>query len=381
MDALALPALPFTSEAGGDGLAPDHGRSGLVRSSSRNGDSARDVFYEIHARGPAINNAGRTPDMPTAEQTRAVVVDSNFPGRLRISPVPIQAKNPTDVTVRVTAISLNRGEVKRALMAAEDGWRPGWDFTGIVEDAVAQGSGPKIGARVVGMLASGAWAERIRAPSVSLAEIPEGVTEAQAATLPVAGLTALHALRKGGLLLGRKVLIDGASGGVGHLAVQLAKASGAIVYGHVRREDQRDAVVKSCTGGVVIGATLEAARASGPYDLILDSVGGTTLAAALTMLRTAGTCVTFGVSEAPNSTIESGVFFRQGGVKLYGLILFDELMRVEPAGEGLSVLLRQVQQKLLVPQIEIEAPWTEISKIAQQIVDRKYLGKAVLRVG
>ena len=130
----------------------------------------------------------------------------------------------------------------------------------------------------------------------------------------------------------------------------------------------------------MIGATLEAARASGPYDLILDSVGGTTLAAALTMLRTAGTCVTFGVSEAPNSTIESGVFFRQGGVKLYGLILFDELMRVEPAGEGLSVLLRQVQQKLLVPQIEIEASWTEISKIAQQLVDRKYLGKAVLRV-
>jgi len=319
--------------------------------------------------------------MPTAEQTRAVVVDSHFPGKLRISPVSIQAKSATDVTVRVTAISLNRGEVKRALTAAEDGWRPGWDFTGIVEDAVVEGSGPKIGARVVGMLASGAWAERIRAPSVSLAEIPEGVTEAQAVTLPVAGLTALHALRKGGLLLGKKVLIDGASGGVGHLAVQLAKASGAIVYGHVRREDQRDAIVKSCTGGVVIGAILEAARASGPYDLILDSVGGTTLATALTMLRTAGTCVTFGVSEAPNSTIESGMFFRQGGVKLYGLILFDELRRVEPAGEGLSVLLRLVQQKLLVPQIEIEASWTEVSKIAQQLVDRKYLGKAVLRVG
>src|SRR5215510_4541696 len=107
--------------------------------------------------------------MPTAEQTRAVVVDSNLPGRLRISPVPMHAKGPTEVTVRVTAFSLNRGEVKRALTAAEDGWRPGWDFTGIVEDTVAEGRGPKIGARVVGMLTSGAWAERIRAPSVSLA--------------------------------------------------------------------------------------------------------------------------------------------------------------------------------------------------------------------
>ena len=72
---------------------------------------------------------------------------------------------------------------------------------------------------------------------------------------------------------------------------------------------------------------------------------------------------------------------RQGGVKLYGLIQFDELVRIEPAGEGLAVLLRQVQQKLLVPQIEVEASWTEVGKIAQQLVDRKYLGKAVLRVG
>ena len=88
--------------------------------------------------------------MPTAEQTHAVVVDSNFPGRLRISPVPIQAKGLSDVTVRVTAISLNRGEVKRALTVAEDGWRPGWDFTGIVEDTVAEGKGPKIGGRIVG---------------------------------------------------------------------------------------------------------------------------------------------------------------------------------------------------------------------------------------
>ena len=91
--------------------------------------------------------------------------------------------------------------------------------------------------------------------------------------------------------------------------------------------------------------------------------------------------MTFGVSEAPNSSIESGVFFRQGGVKLYGLILFDELMRVEPAGKGLSVLLHLVREKLLVPQIEIEASWSEIGKIAQQLVDRQYPGKAVLRVG
>ena len=64
-------------------------------------------------------------------------------------------------------------------------------------------------------------------PSHAVAALPDKVTDAQAATLPVAGLTALHALRQGGLLLGRKVLVDGATGGVGHLAVQLAATAGA----------------------------------------------------------------------------------------------------------------------------------------------------------
>jgi NADPH2:quinone reductase len=73
------------------------------------------------------------------------------------------------------------------------------------------------------MLAAGVWAEPIRALSVSLAEMPDGVTEAQAATLLVAGLIALHVLCKGGLLLGKKVLIGGASGGAGRLAVQISK--------------------------------------------------------------------------------------------------------------------------------------------------------------
>ena len=93
----------------------------------------------------------------------------------------------------------------------------------------------------------------------------------QAATLPVAGLTALHALRQGGLLLGRKVLVDGASGGVGHLACQLAAAAGALVWGHVRREEYRAAVAEWCGERVVLGRDLAAAKPHGPFWLILDS--------------------------------------------------------------------------------------------------------------
>ena len=314
------------------------------------------------------------------ESIRAVVVDPSSDARLALSDVALPVAAPGDVTVRVTAISLNRGEVNRALSQPEVGARPGWDFAGVVEAQAADDGGPPVGTRVVGMLPSGAWAERLRAPSHAVAALPDGVSDAQAATLPVAGLTALHALRQGGLLLGRKVLVDGATGGVGHLAVQLAATSGAVVYGHVRRPEQKAMIAEWCGDRIIVAPDLRAAASSGPFHLILDSIGGSALSAALTMLQPNGTCVHFGVSGSPTSTIESGAFFRQGGVKLYGLILFHELRQVEPAGPGLAVLAQEVAQRRLRPHIDIEAPWTDIASIARRLIAREFPGKAVLHV-
>src|SRR6516162_129340 len=206
------------------------------------------------------------------ETVRAVVVDPSSPLGLSLKPVELAAAAQDEVTVRVTAISLNRGEVRRATSQGKPGDRPGWDFAGVVETHAADGSGPPAGSRVVGLLASGAWAERVRVPSDAVAPLPAAVTDAQAATLPVARLTALHSLRQGGLLLGRKVLVDGATGGVGHFACQLALAAGAIVSGHVRREEQRAQVAEWCGGRAIIGRDLSAAKGEGPYWLIVDSL-------------------------------------------------------------------------------------------------------------
>jgi NADPH:quinone reductase len=314
-------------------------------------------------------------------ETRAVVVDPSSNERLAIRTVPLAVANQDEVTVRVRAISLNRGEVNRAVRSAEAGWRPGWDFAGTVEVTAPDGGGPSVGTRVVGILPSGAWAETIRVPKDSVAALPDGVTDAQAATLPVAGLTALHALRQGGLLLGRKVLIDGASGGVGHFACQLATASGAIVYGHVRNAKFQAMVAEWCGERTIVAPDLTAAAAFAPFHLILDSVGGSALGAALGMLRADGTCVTFGVSESPNATFDSGAFFRSGGSRLYGLVLFPELKKVEPASEGLALLAGMIARGALRPRIEIEAPWTEIGAVARQLLDRSFMGKAVLHLG
>src|SRR5438477_12852534 len=214
-----------------------------------------------------------------SQTVRAVVVDPAAPGKLGIKPVELRDPDRDEVGVKVTAISLNRGETRRALQVAEAGWRPGWDFVGLVETPAADGSGPKQGTRVVGLLPSGAWAERVNCRTHAVAALPDAVGDAEAATLPVAGLTELHALRQGGLLFGRKVLVDGASGGVGHLACQLARAAGAQVWGHVRREGHRAAVAE-CGAQVAIGPSLAAAKPYGPLWLMVDSVGGSERSAA-----------------------------------------------------------------------------------------------------
>ena len=314
------------------------------------------------------------------QRIRAIVVDPAAPGRLAIKPVELRDPDRDEVGVRVTAISLNRGETRRALQAAEPGWQPGWDFAGVVETAAVDSSGPKPGTRVVGILPSGAWAERVNCRTHAVAALPDAVSDAEAATLPVAGLTALHALRQGGLLLGRKLLVDGASGGVGHLACQLAAAAGAFVWGHVRREEHRAAVTEWCGDRVVLGADLSAAKPYGPFWLILDSLGGSALSAALGMLQPGGTCVTFGVSAASTATFESREFFGTGGARLYGLTLFHELMSVERAGIGLELLAELIAAKKLRPQIAVEASWSEIGTIARRLLDREFTGKAVLHI-
>jgi NADPH:quinone reductase-like Zn-dependent oxidoreductase len=314
------------------------------------------------------------------QQIRAIVVDTDAPGRLAIKPVQLRDPDRDEVGVRVTAISLNRGETRRALQVADPGWRPGWDFAGIVEAEAADGSGPKAGTRVVGLLPSGAWAEKVNCRSHAVGALPDAVSDAQASTLPVAGLTALHALRQGGLLLGRKVLVDGATGGVGHIACQLAHAAGAYVWGHVRRPEHRAAVAAWTGGRYVVGRELSAAKDHAPYWLIVDSVGGSALQAALGMLAPNGTCVTLGISEGPTVTFESRDFFGTGGARLYGLTLFHELMSVERAGIGLGLLAGLIEAGKLTPQIAIEAKWSEVGAIARRLIDRDFTGKAVLHV-
>ncbi len=304
---------------------------------------------------------------------RAVVVDPEAPGRLVIRPVAEPVPDRGEAIVRVRAISLNRGEVRRSGMA-QAGWRPGWDLAGEIARAAADGSGPRVGTRVVGLLPEGAWAERVAVPAHALAELPDTVTLTQAATFPVAGLTALHALAKRGQILGRRVLVTGATGGVGDFAVQLARLGGAHVTASARRADQTPALRRLGAHEVVVG---DAIPPSPKYDLVVDSVGGRTLGTALAALERGGVCVTLGVSAAAEVTFDARNFFVAGRTTLYGFYLFTELGS-EPASVGLRRLADLVAAGQLAPHVSLERPWAEIAQVAQDLMARRFPGKAVL---
>jgi NADPH2:quinone reductase len=310
---------------------------------------------------------------------RAVIVTAER--RLQLQEVADPVPLPSEALVRVQAISLNRGEVRRSRTLSPPGARLGWDVAGVVEQAAADGNGPKAGERVVGMVTQKGWAERVAVPAHALAALPSAVTLAQAACLPVAGLTALYALDRGGGLVGKKVLITGASGGVGHFACRLARLGGADVVAAIRAPAQADLVLGYGAHRVtVIGDEPARAAAEGPYDLIVDSIGGESLGASLTMLAANGLCVFVGISSVPEVRFDASKFFWAGGASLYGMILFREVVTREPAGQGLKRLLRFVADGSLVPDIALERPWTEIDAVAEQLMQRSYAGKAVLHL-
>lgn len=267
-------------------------------------------------------------------------------GRLELQETAEPVPRSDELLVQVEAISLNRGEVRAAT--------PGWDVAG----TVIGGEGFAPGTRIAAILRGGAWAERVAVPAFNAALVPDEVPLTIAATLPLAGLTVMRAFAVGGPLLGKRVLITGASGGVGMLASQLATLGGATVVG-VRTADE----------------------AEGTFDFILESAGGASLAAAIAKVASGGTVVTIGNSSEQETTFNARTLYAKGGASIYGLLIFEEVANRRIGGRELAYLLELTRTGALKPVIEVERSWRELDATLQDLAARRFHGKAVLRVG
>jgi NADPH2:quinone reductase len=294
---------------------------------------------------------------------------------LRVREVPDPQPSATEALVRVSATSLNRGEIAR-IRNAPAGQQIGWDVVGVIERPAERGAGPPAGTTVLGLVDSGAWAELAAVPVDYLAPVPDGVTPAQAACLPLAGMTALRALALGGFPVGNNVLITGASGGVGHLAVQIARAAQMTVTGLIRNPEANAPAAAACHHVV-----RDIRDAHGPYEHVLDGVGGEVLTHCLDVVAPGGTVVSYASTLMEPAALGPRWFGAHVGTTLRSMLIFVELRHTQSALSDLGKLCALVSAGILKPHIDVEADWSRGGELAQDLLARRVTGKIVLHIG
>ena len=297
------------------------------------------------------------------------------PQVLQLVDVPIPSLSLGEVLVRVEAAGVNPTDWKSRATGGRGFWRDpailGFDIAGVVE-TVADGShllSP--GDRVFGMprfpLPAEGYAQYAAAPARQLARIPAGLTFSAAATLPLAGLTALQALEEAGNLVpGQSVLVCAAGGGVGRLAVQIAVALGAVVTACARTERHGDAiraganVIKAADDGTPARPSL--------HDVVIDPFGGQRTAVLLDWCTPGGILV----SLIPRTDPEVQDAASRRGIVLRRVV-------VEPSGAGMERIAAWVDQGHLRPHAALALPLADAAR-AHRVGERGGLdGKIVLQ--
>jgi NADPH:quinone reductase-like Zn-dependent oxidoreductase len=208
-------------------------------------------------------------------------------------------------------------------------------------------------------------------PTENLAILPDSVEFGSAAALPVAGVTALQALRRLGPVLGRRVLITGASGGVGRFAVQLAARAGAQVIAAVGSKARGAGLRDLGAAEVVVGL----ADITEPVLGVLDNVGGQLLAEAFSLVGDGGSAQSIGMASNQPTTIDFEAERLSGARKS-----LEPFTVRTPFGPDLGYLMALLAAGEIDAQIGLRSSWNEVSAAAAALLDRRVAGKAVLDV-
>jgi NADPH:quinone reductase-like Zn-dependent oxidoreductase len=272
-----------------------------------------------------------------------------------------------EVLVRVKAASVNAVDWKYRSGQAEKELPAilGNDISGTVESSNADGFSE--GDRVFGFAASGGYAELATTPAAAVALKPDDVSFEDAAAIPVAGLTAWQALfDKGAVADGRRVVIAGAAGGVGHFATQFASMAAAFVIG-VGSSRNRDFVLGLGADEYVDYTQQDVTEAVSDIDAAFDAVGGETTASLVPTLREGGILVT--IANAPPEAAAN-----ERGARA-------ELLMLSPNPEQLTRVAQLIEDDDIRVEIAETFPLTEVQRAHELSESGHVRGKLVLSVG
>ncbi len=239
----------------------------------------------------------------------ALVADRSSRDGFTVGRAPVPRPRDSEALVDVRASSVNPADLS-FIQGASDGAVLGYELAGVVRQAAADGSGPAAGERVAGMVMGGAWAETAAVPVAQLGKLPAGLDVEEAATLPISAVSALRALRSAGPVLGRRVMVTGASGSVGAFATQLGAIGGASEVIAVARDPQAGQRLLGL-GATEVVTSPTAAR--GLVDTVIENVGGTTLTEAFGQLAAGGTLVSVGRASGADIVLSAEDLQGDGG--------------------------------------------------------------------
>ncbi|QMU74214.1 NADP-dependent oxidoreductase [Streptacidiphilus sp. P02-A3a] len=283
---------------------------------------------------------------------------------------------PSEVLVRVRAAGMNPTDWKHRTFSGLVGKLPlvlGWDVSGVVESVGFGVTLHKVGDEVFGMLpyphGVGSFAEYVVAPARALVRKPEGIDHVQAAAIPLAALTAWQGLVDvADVQPGQRVLIHAAAGGVGHLAVQIAKQLGAHVIGTASAP--KHGLLRELGAEELIDYRTEDFTAIDPVDVVFDAIGGETATRSLKALKPGGKLVSIAVSSFPADLPEQAAAL---GVDTYAML-------VEADQAGMRAISDLVTAGRLRAVIEADYPLAQAAKGHELGDTGRVTGKIVLTV-
>ncbi len=312
------------------------------------------------------------------------------PEVLQLDEVETPKPQPGEALIKIAAAGVNYADTRRRigqyLEATPLPYIPGSEIAGTVV-ALGEGvpaDGPvRVGSRVMSLCASGGYAEYIALPARTLAPAHDALDMTEAAALPLQGLTAYHTLHTSARMQpGESVLVNAAAGGVGTLAVQLAKLGGAGKVIAAASSAEKLALAQSLGADATINyatedlATQVRSLTEGRgVDIVLESVGGEVFNRSLASLAVFGRLVTFGQASGQQGTIETARLMRRNAA-IVGFWL--AILPAKMVQQGLQALMGYLSAGQLRVIVGATYPLAEAARAQADLEARATTGKLVL---